>query len=137
MFGGATLAQSPGAQAIAARQQGFPTLGGAFKSISDPLKAPAPDIAAIRVAANTIARTGGLIGGWFPAGSGPAPGVRTKARPEIWTNSGQFGVAMTAFRNQGPQLKAAADSGDVARIRTEFAATGRTCAGCHTPFREQ
>jgi cytochrome c556 len=137
VFGGTVLAQSPGAAAITARQLGFKQQGGAFKTILDQLKAPAPDIARIRTAANVINRTAGQITTWFPAGSGPGPGVRTAARPEIWTNSGDFNTAMTAFRNQAPRLKAAADSGDIARIRTEFGATGLTCRNCHVPFRAE
>ena len=138
-FAGATIAAAPlsGAAAIQARQAGFKVQGGAFKTISDQLKTPAPDIAAIRTAANAITRTAGQINTWFPVGSGPGPGVVTKAKAEIWTDAPRFAAAMTAFRAQVPRLKAAADSGDLAAIRTEFVATGRTCGGCHIPFRAQ
>lgn len=140
-FAGVAWAQGAlhGAAAVTARQEGFKTQGRAFKVIADQLKTPAPDVAQIRTAAATINRTASVIQTWFPADSAPAavPGVRTAAKPEIWSNAAQFAQAMAAFRAQAPQLKAAADSGNVDNIRTQFMATGRTCGGCHTPFRQQ
>jgi cytochrome c556 len=132
----AALAQGlSGAGAVHARQEGFKLQGAAFKVISDQLKTPAPDVAAIRTAANTVNHTADVIQTWFPAGSGAEAGVPTRARPEIWTDQAHFAAAMAAFRAQAPRLKAAADSGNVDNIRTEFMATGRTCGGCHIPFR--
>lgn len=138
-FAGVAMATGPlaGASAIAARQAGFKLQGAAFKVIADQLKAPTPDIAAIRTAAGTINHTADVISTWFPPGSGPEAGVPTKAKAEIWTDNAHFLAAMAAFRAQAPRLKAAADSGNIDNIRTEFTATGRSCGGCHIPFREQ
>jgi len=136
-FSGAALATAPlaGASAVQARQAGFKVQGGAFKAIADQLKAPTPDVGAIRTAANTVNTQAGVIGSWFPAGSGPEAGVPTRAKPEIWTDSAHFTEALNAFRTQAPRLKAAADSGNLDTIRAEFMATGRTCGGCHQAFR--
>lgn len=139
VFSGAALATAPlaGAAAVQARQAGFKVQGGAFKTIADQLKAPTPDVGAIRTAANTVANQAGVIGTWFPAGSGPEAGVPTRAKPEIWTDSAHFAQALNAFRTQAPRLKAAADSGNLDNIRAEFMATGRTCGGCHQTFRAE
>ena len=138
---GATAAIAAGpmspAAAIAARQAGFKAQGAAFKVILDQTRSPTPDIAAIRTAANTLNNNAGQIGSWFPAGSGPEAGVPTRARAEIWTNPTGFATALINFRAAAPQLKAAADSGDVARIQAQFRATGATCGGCHTGFRAE
>jgi cytochrome c556 len=136
-FGGAVMAAGPltPAQAITARQAGFKAQGAAFKTIADQLKAPTPDIAAIRQAANVLNANAGQIGSWFPAGSGPETGIRMRAKAEIWTNPSGFATAVNNFRAAAPRLKAAADSGDAAAIGAQFRATAQTCGGCHHDFR--
>ena len=139
VFSTAVLAagrMSPSA-AIAARQAGFKAQGAALKTISDQLKAPTPDLAAIRAAANVINNNSRAIRTWFPAGSGPAPGVRTRAKAEIWTNRRGFATAMNNFRAAAPRLKAAADSGDAAAMGAQLRATAGTCGGCHHDFRAE
>jgi cytochrome c556 len=139
-FAGVAWAQGlHGADAVRARQEGLKATGAAFKTINDQLKGSNPDIAAIRGAANRIVVTANAMPGWFPADSAPSAvqGVRTKARPEIWSDSARFAQAMAGFRAQAPRLKAAADSGNIGQVRTQFAATGAACRTCHEPFRAQ
>jgi len=74
-------------------------------------------------------------GQWFPKGSGPEAG-KTAALPEIWTKPEDFKAAQKAFSDATPKLLAAANSGDIEAVRTNFAAVGKTCKGCHEPFRK-
>ena len=73
--------------------------------------------------------------GWFPRGTGPETGVRTRAKPEIWSNPSGFRLAGAALLVAARELSAAAQSGDVARIRAALPGVTRACGGCHDSFR--
>jgi cytochrome c556 len=73
--------------------------------------------------------------GWFPAGSGPQPGVKTAAKPEIWTKPADFRRAQDAFIAQAAAFQNTANGGDVDAIRAGVRSLGATCKGCHDQFR--
>src|SRR5207237_10708469 len=85
---GAAYAQRPAANAAAtiqARQGNYKQIAAALKGISDQLRTDSPDIAQIRPRAALLADRSVRVLGWFPRGTGPEAGVRTRARPEILT----------------------------------------------------
>ena len=68
----------------------------------------------------------------FPEGSG---GPDTRAKPEIWQKWSEFVAASQDFEDATPGLVTATKSGDVGQIKAAVGAVGKTCGGCHKPFR--
>ena len=72
---------------------------------------------------------------WFPAGSGPKEGVKTRAKAEIWNKPQDFNAAQKLFQEQAGKLNTVAASGDVAAVRAQFGEVGKACKNCHDTFR--
>lgn len=134
LAGGAALGQGA-ADVIKARQQGYKAQGAAFKTINDELKKGSPNVAVIQKSAKVLTDTATMQYRWFPKGSGPEAGVKTAAKPEIWSDPAGFTAAQKAFQAEANKLGQAAAKGDLGAIRPQVGATGRTCAGCHNKFR--
>jgi cytochrome c556 len=117
------------------RHDEYHKLGDAFKTIRDQSKTDAPDTAAIKSAAQVVHDASVNQFKWFPAGSGPKPGVKTRAKEEIWSKPQDFEAAQKLFAEQATKLNTVAASGDSAAVRTQFAATGKACKNCHDTFR--
>jgi cytochrome c556 len=117
------------------RHDGYHKLGDAFKTIRDQLKADAPDAAQIKSAAQVVADTSVQQFKWFPAGSGPKTGVKTRAKAEIWSNPSDFEAAQKLFADAAAKLNKSASSGDVAAVKAQFGDVGKSCKNCHDTFR--
>jgi cytochrome c556 len=59
----------------------------------------------------------------------------TKARPEVWEDSGKFKSAQERLAAALPKLTAAAETGDKAQIKEAFGETASACKNCHDSFR--
>jgi len=68
----------------------------------------------------------------FPEGS---HGEGSRALPDIWNDADGFGEALSAFQSAAEALADAARAGDMAAVGDAAAGLGRTCGGCHRPFR--
>jgi cytochrome c556 len=135
---GVAIAQTPArtpAQLIQNRQAGYKQINAAFRAVLEQSRASEPDLAAIRQHSATIARLAPRVSGWFPRGTGPETGVRTRAKAEIWTNPEAFRSASVNLVVAARRLDAAARGSDMAAIRAAFQALGRSCSGCHDQFR--
>jgi cytochrome c556 len=119
---------------IKARQQSLKDTGAAMKVIRDELKGT-PDVEKIKAASATIQKTSEDIGNWFPKGSGPEAGVKTGAKPEIWSDADGFSAARHAFAEQAAKLADAAKTGNAESIGAAFKSVGKSCGGCHEKFR--
>jgi cytochrome c556 len=131
-------AAAPGLAAsdpVATRVDGLKALGGAFKKLNDTLKSGAPDKAVMAASARDIGIARKGIYGWFPAGSGPKPGVKTAAKPEIWTKPADFKAAQDGFAKQADILQKAIVGGNADMISAEAKKLGGTCKTCHDSFR--
>ena len=64
-------------------------------------------------------------------------GAPTKAKPEIWKEKAKFDQLAKALQAETPKLLAAANTGDIAQIRTALGPTGKACANCHDDFRNK
>ena len=73
----------------------------------------------------------------FPKGSGRDVYPETRALPEIWNDWDKFGAAAKNMEVQSAKLVAAAESGDVAAIGAQLQNLGKSCGGCHKPFRAE
>lgn len=130
---GAPLLAAPADQ-VRARITGFRELGAAFKNVNDGLRGDVQTVL-IQQSAREIRNASRAQYGWFPAGTGPQPGVKTAAKPEIWTRSAQFKAAQDAFAQQADAFQRTAAGGNAAAIRAEARKLGATCKGCHDTFR--
>ena len=130
----ASAAVAAPADVVRTRIAGFRELGAAFKAINDGLRAE-PQTILIQQSARQVRNAASQMPTWFPAGSGPQLGVKTAAKPEIWSQSAKFQAAQNAFIGQAGKFQLAANSGNVAAMRLEARRLGATCKGCHDSFR--
>ena len=118
-----------------ARHEHYEEMGRAMKGIGDQLKAGSPDVAVIQRHAGLIAGFGPQILGWFPQGSGPETGRKTRAKAEIWSDNATFRAAVERFRQSSTAFNQAAQGGDVAAIRSALPDLQSSCKNCHDRFR--
>ena len=123
------------AEGVKARQQGLEALGAAFKVIRDELKGDAPDAAKIRKASADITQAAGTIDKWFPAGTGPDSGVKTDAKPDVWTDPAGFATAREAFVREANKWAQLGNSTDASAWKEGAASLGQSCKGCHDKYR--
>jgi cytochrome c556 len=92
------------------------------------------DYATVEVKAKDIMATADKIPSLFPKGSTTG---KTKAKPEIWEKSEDFGKAAKNLSKAAGELAAAAKSGDDAAVGTKVKALGDACGACHKQFRAE
>jgi len=124
-----------GADAVKARIDHMKALGGAAKTLGDQLRSGSPDAAAVRAETAKIAAASQTMPTWFPRGSGPEAGVKTRALPVIWTDATGFAAAQKAFAAQAAKIDAAAASGDMAAVGPAMRDLGGACKACHDKYR--
>ena len=136
-LGAATAFAASPADAVRTRHDGFHELGAAFKNVNDELRGSAPQMVVLQISARQIKNVASQQYGWFPAGSGPQSGLKTKARAEIWSRAPAFKAAQDALAQQANAFSQAVGTKDVAKIRVAAKALGGACAGCHKQFRTE
>ena len=139
-FAGAPLladaADSP-AEVVKMRLEGLRQLGAAFKNVNDELKSSAPNAYLLELFARQIRDAAKEQYNWFPAGSGPQPGIKTGAKPEIWEKPADFKAAQDAFAAQAASFMEVVSSKDVEKIRAQTKPLSQSCGGCHRTFRTE
>ena len=133
--GGAAYAQLAPKDAVGVRVNAYRETGAAFKSINDQLKSKTPAKIMLRSSARTIANAGRDQHKWFPAGSGPESGLKTKAKAAIWTDQAGFGAAQAKFQREADLMLKVVETGDQAQMQKQAKALGQTCSSCHAKFR--
>lgn len=73
----------------------------------------------------------------FPEGTGPDANGETEATNDIWAKPDEFKMAVEAFAAQSAKLAQVAQGGDMEATMAEFGNLGKTCGGCHKPFRKK
>ncbi len=122
------------ADTIRTRIAGFRELGAAFKAVNDSLRSDTVQTVLVRQSAREIRSAGQHIAHWFPAGTGPQAGIKTRAKADIWTKPRDFRKVQVAFSRQTIAFQRAANGTDIEKIRTEARKLGGTCKGCHDLF---
>jgi cytochrome c556 len=122
---------------IKERQAHYKEIGKSAKGIADSLKSGAPNVATIQGYAKTIDTLAPQIPSWFPVGSGPEAGVKTGAKPEIWTKAADFKAAAAGFATEARKFDQVASAGDPGAIQAEFPKLGLACKNCHDQFRQK
>jgi len=131
----AALAQGSAADVIKARQAGMKVVGAGFKGLMDQTRSGSPDPAAVKRHAAAIAAQSPKVIGWFGPGTATAPGVKTTALPEIWTQNAAFRKSSAEFDAQARRTLALANAGDMAALPAQVRALGGTCKSCHDGFK--
>ena len=133
--GGAALAAVDAAKVEHDRMESFHKLGAAFKVVNDQLKADKPDTGVIAAQAKVMADLAKQIPSWFPAGSGPEAGIKTRAKAEIWSENAGFVTAAKGLETESGKLASIAAGGDLDAIKAQVKATGGACGTCHNKYR--
>ncbi|WGM40328.1 cytochrome c [Caulobacter sp. NIBR1757] len=129
---GAALAYDAASQ-VKDRQANMKQIGGAMKGLYDTLSGD-KDPAKLKTYAANINALAGKVPSWFPVGSGPSSGEKTKAKAEVWTDPVGFKAASADFAAQAAKLNAAAQTGDAEKVQAAFGAVRGTCKGCHDKY---
>jgi cytochrome c556 len=64
-------------------------------------------------------------------------GEKSAALPAIWEKPGEFKQAAERFETEAAKLVQVSKSGDEAAVKSQIAATAKSCGGCHETFREK
>jgi cytochrome c556 len=136
---GVTIAAQAAAPAdiIKERQDSLKEMGAQMKAIIDQLKSGKADKAVMVEAAKKLDAYAKALPSWFPAGTGPEAGVKTAAKPEIWTQRADFDAAAAKLAPEADKLVMVVDTGDADAIGAQMKAVGGTCGACHKQFRLQ
>jgi cytochrome c556 len=135
MVAHADAPRTPGAQAVATRQAHFKDQGRTFKAIIDELKKDQPEKAVIATNAAKLENLASQLPTWFPKGSGPEAGVKTGAKPEVWSDPNGFATVAAGLRTETAKLDQFAQAGDLAALKTQVRAVGGACKACHDKYR--
>jgi cytochrome c556 len=131
----ATAAIAAPADTIRMRQGNYKQIAAAMKGIGEQLRNSEPSLPAIRAGSRTILGFAPQVLRWFPRGTGPEAGVRTRARPEIWSDHAGFRSAGARLLVAARNLDAAARAGDLDAIRAAAPELAHACSNCHDDYR--
>jgi len=133
-FAGAAFSQS---DPIKDRQAAMKGLGGAMGQLGKFAKGEEPyDAAKATAAAAVLSGAGPKMAAMFPAGTQMGGGKgETWAKADIWSDGAKFSAAITAYSEQTAKLAQVAGTGKDP-MAAQMAEVGKTCGGCHTPFRQ-
>ena len=142
LFGAAASASAIGdpspaqiAQIIHARHDHFHALGKSVKSLREQIGRANPDWNLVATDASRIERLVAALPTWFPPGSGPGHGIKTKARARIWAQPQAFAAAAKNLSTRAQDLAQAVGSHDPGTLRLRARALGQACGSCHHRFR--
>lgn len=125
------------ADIVKSRIAGYREIGAAFKAINDQLRSGSPQPYLLQVSAREIANGTREQYRWFPAGSGPKPGVKTRAKAAIWAQPTKFKALQDGFAAKAAALAVATKGKDPARIKAAVKELGGACKACHDVYREE
>lgn len=128
---------TPAGRAADERHENFEAIGDAAKVIADQLKEASPNLGKIQAAAATINGFAPKVAGWFPAGSGPADGIKTDALQAIWEKPAEFKAETDKFVAEAAKFHALAQAGNLPAIGEGMKALGGSCKSCHDKFRAE
>ena len=118
--------------AIKYRQSAFVVMASQFGRMQSTVKGQVPyDVAAIKANVALVRTLSTLPWGAF----GPGTEGKSAAKPEVWSDSAGFKAAQTKFEGAVVKLSAAADSGDLDKLRAAFGDVGASCKACHDAYR--
>ena len=117
------------------RHERYEEIGKALKGITEELKSSNLSLADVRRHADLIARYAPQVVSWFPPGSGPETGRRTRAKAETWQDFDTFRQRAQAFGAEAANFQRVARTTDVEGMRAARAELATACKNCHDRFR--
>ncbi len=126
------LAQNDKAH-ITYRQKVMGSQGASMGAIGTILKNKLPFQRHIATHARDIHEMSGLITDAFKHKVTDGP---TDAKPDIWQDWDKFAAAARKLQEESAKLADIALTGDMAAIGAQVKAVGKSCGGCHKPFRK-
>jgi len=115
------------------RQTLMDSIGSNMGAIGDIMKNRLDLPGHIEVHAGEMADSAGLIAAAFKKN---VPSETTDAQPKIWTDWAEFESAIADFEKAARNLQTAASGKDAAAVGPAMKALGKSCGGCHKPFRK-
>ncbi len=124
---------TPGQAEIEYRQKLMSTIGSNMGAISDILKNQLEVPGGVANHAGQMADAAALIA---PAFRNPLTEGATDAKPEIWRDWAEFEKAISDYEEAARALAAAAEGDDPGAVGPAMRGLGKSCGGCHKPFRK-
>jgi cytochrome c556 len=131
---GAQDARTPSADIVEARQAAMMLSGVTMGSIKAAIDAGQP-IASQRFATRALSRWAHAVPGAFPAGSGAEAGVRTTARPEVWSDRAGFEARAADYAAAADRLAELAAGDDGPAFTAQLAVVRASCQSCHDGYK--
>lgn len=119
------------------RQSVMKSLGGHAGAIAAVVKGQVTYAPQVVYHPRSIKEMSIIIPDIFPPNSTSKDYKKTDALPEIWEQPEKFNKAVQKFQAAAVQFAEVAEGGDQQAIAEEFQALGKTCGGCHKPFRHE
>jgi cytochrome c556 len=102
-----------------------------LKELAPIAKGASTDVSRVEEKAAGLAAAARKIVGYFPPGTGRDAVPKSRARPEVWSDSAGFEAAAGAFVKEADKLVAVAKDGKLDAIKAQISATAQACFGCH------
>ena len=121
------------AASVKYRQAVMSGIGTNMGAIGDIMKNQLDLPGAIAIHAGQMADSAALIA---PAFKKKISAGATDAKAEIWQDWAKFEKAIADYKKAASDLQAAASGSDPAAVGGAMKALGKSCGGCHKPFRK-
>jgi len=118
--------------AIKYRQAALVVMASQFGRMQPTIKGQVPYDAAAIKANVAIFKTLSTLP-WSAFGAGTQG--NSSAKPEVWSDAAGFKAAQVKLEGAVVKLSAAADAGDLDKLRASFGDVGASCKACHDAYR--
>jgi cytochrome c556 len=134
---GVSFAQAPGKaeQALKYRKSLYQVIAWNFGPMSAMAQGKVPyDAKQFALRAERVAAVAPMLSEAYPAESQGVSG--SKLKPAMWENRADFDAKLQDMIDASARLAVAARTGDFAKSKEAFFATGNTCKACHDRYKE-
>ena len=125
------------ANVIKYRKNVMKSIGGNIGAISGVVKGEVSFTGDVAAHARGIQEMSKLVGPLFPKGTDNKMQADTRALPAIWEDWAKFEAAVKAFQTASANLVQVAEAGDPSAFGGALQQLGKSCGGCHKPFRAE
>lgn len=132
---GAALAQVKPEILVKQRQAGMTLIGKYFGPLGGMAQGRTPfDAKLVQRNADYLATLSQMPWDGFDPST---KGEKSRALPEVFTNSGKVKEAAERLQSEVGKLQSLAKNGDEGAIKAQIAAVGKACGSCHDNFRQK
>lgn len=120
---------------IPARQSALMLSAATFGSMKGAIDSGG-DVSGQAFAAKALARWAHTLPSLFPAGTGKASGVSTKALDTVWSDRAGFEQRAADYAAAADKLAQLAQANDKAGFAAQWGVVRQACSSCHDKYRE-